>query len=181
MKESDIPDLIQHDPFMLAALRAVRTLDLPDWWIGAGFVRNKVWDVLHGRDRIPPGDIDVAYFDPGDLSEEREIEFQDRLEKIFPTGRWSVTNQVRMAVPNGDRPYTSTLDGIAHWTETATAVAVTLDDEDRVIFHACFGTADLFGMIVRPTPSFEKQPEKFRARVEAKDWKARWPMVRIEM
>ena len=48
-------------------LRAARALALPDWCIAAGFVRNRVWDHLHGI--VParlPADIDVIYYDAGD-------------------------------------------------------------------------------------------------------------------
>ncbi|WRQ77412.1 nucleotidyltransferase family protein [Pseudomonas saxonica] len=31
----------------------VRSLNLPDCWIGAGFLRNAVWDYLHGRSPSP--------------------------------------------------------------------------------------------------------------------------------
>ena len=37
---------------MLRALQAVARLDLPDAWIGAGFIRNAVWDALHGTGHV---------------------------------------------------------------------------------------------------------------------------------
>src|SRR5712664_2713902 len=43
-----IADIIAQDPVGMEQLRSVRTLDLPDWCIAAGFVRNRVWDHLHG-------------------------------------------------------------------------------------------------------------------------------------
>jgi hypothetical protein len=181
MQESDIPKRIEGDAAMMTILRATASLGLPDWWIGAGFVRNKVWDVLSGLNRTPPGDIDVVYFDPNDLSEDRELEYQDRLEASCATGKWSVTNQARMHVENGDEPYTSSLDAIAHWPETATAVAITLDDAGHVVFCAPCGAGDLLQMIVRPTPAFEKKLDVFRARLEKKNWSMKWPKVRIEV
>lgn len=180
MKETDIPTLIETDGQMMAVLRAVRSLQLPDWWIGAGFVRNKIWDVLHGQERTPPGDIDVVYFEPADLSPDKEIEYQNQLEKILPTGKWSVTNQARMHMENGDTPYASSLDAIGHWPETATAVAITLDNSDRVIFKATHGTDDLLKLIVRPTPTFKNRTEKYRDRVRKKNWQAKWPKLKIE-
>ena len=71
-----IADIIAQDPVGMKQLRAVRTLALPDWCIAAGFVRNRVWDHLHGiAPPRPPADIDVLYYDATDLSKEREAGF----------------------------------------------------------------------------------------------------------
>jgi uncharacterized protein len=179
MQESDIPKLIEADEFMINVLRTVRSLSLPDWWIGAGFVRNKVWDALSGGPQTPPGDIDVVYFDASDLSEETEQAHQKHLEEILPTGKWSVTNQARMHVENGDSPYISSLDAIAHWPETATAVAITLNNADLIIFQAPCGSEDLLNMTIRPTPCFTKKLEEFQRRLEKKRWDTKWPGVHI--
>ena len=43
-------------------LDVARTLGPPDGWIGAGFVRNAVWDHRHHRAPLPPaGDVDVVW------------------------------------------------------------------------------------------------------------------------
>ncbi len=53
--------IIQADPLRWHVLGVVRALHLPDCWIGAGFVRNAVWDYLHQRSRSPlDGDVDVV-------------------------------------------------------------------------------------------------------------------------
>ena len=60
----DIIELIKSDENMIEIIKLVSTLNLPDWWICAGFVRSKIWDTLHGfnnRTEIP--DVDVIYFD----------------------------------------------------------------------------------------------------------------------
>ena len=43
-----IARIIAEDAIAMEQLRAVRELALPDWCIAAGFVRNRVWDHLHG-------------------------------------------------------------------------------------------------------------------------------------
>ena len=56
---------IAEDPWRVRALEQVASLELPDAWIVAGFIRCRVWDVLHGYDEPPPpSDIDVVFFDP---------------------------------------------------------------------------------------------------------------------
>ena len=42
--ETAVRDLIAGQPWRRRALEAVAALDLPDGWIGAGFVRAPVWD-----------------------------------------------------------------------------------------------------------------------------------------
>ncbi|MGD9885270.1 MAG: nucleotidyltransferase family protein [Reyranella sp.] len=58
---TSIAAIITQDPVAMIQLRAVRELALPDWCIAAGFVRNRVWDHLHGI--VParePVDIDCC-------------------------------------------------------------------------------------------------------------------------
>lgn len=69
----DIVRIIQEDEWMMDILRSAQSLNLPDWWVCAGFVRSKIWDVLHEFDeRTPLSDIDVIYFDPSNIDEETE-------------------------------------------------------------------------------------------------------------
>jgi hypothetical protein len=56
----DVVDVIAHRPRMMRLLDAVEALSLPNCWIGAGFVRNAVWDRLHDNDIDVAGDVDVA-------------------------------------------------------------------------------------------------------------------------
>ena len=50
---ADIAAIVGRDPQAMAELRAARALTLPDWCIAAGFVRNRVWDTLIGRNEAP--------------------------------------------------------------------------------------------------------------------------------
>src|SRR5476649_826495 len=81
-------------PWFMRALDAVRTLGLGEWCIGAGAVRNLVWDALHER-REPSAlaDVDVAYFDAADLAPARDHALQARLHARAPELPWEVTNQ----------------------------------------------------------------------------------------
>ncbi|MGL5397083.1 MAG: nucleotidyltransferase family protein, partial [Shewanella sp.] len=40
-------------------LQCAQVHSMPQWCIAAGFVRNLVWDKLHGFDRQPLNDIDL--------------------------------------------------------------------------------------------------------------------------
>lgn len=156
-------------------------LGLPDCWIGAGFVRTPVWDRLHGYDRPTPlDDIDVVYFDPACLDPEAEQAQEARLRKALPDLPWSLRNQARMHLRNGDPPYRSTGDALRHWLETPTAVALRLAADGRPELLSPFGLDDLLNLVIRPTPHARaKRMAAFRERLAAKDWLATWPKVRV--
>jgi hypothetical protein len=173
--------LFATDESAMAILRAVAALKLPDWAIGAGFVRNRVWDALSGFTRpTPPSDIDVLYHDPSDVSPAREAAIEAELCVALPDAPWSVRNQARMHVKNGDPPYGSTENALRFWLETPTAVAVRLDEAGRLRLLAPHGLDDLFAFVVRPTPSGRARFDAYRRRVAEKNWPALWPGVRVE-
>jgi hypothetical protein len=178
---AELPALIASDRARMRVLAQVRELALPDCWVGAGFVRNLVWDHLHGYPASPlSGDIDVVWFDPHRAGAEHDTALERVLHERDGTLAWSVKNQARMHRRNADRPYRSAADAMAHWPETATAVGVRLDARGAVEIAAPLGLSDLFDLVVRPTPHFvaEKHPV-YLERIRAKDWQARWPRLRI--
>ncbi len=182
--ERDILALVAADAWMMAALAAVAGLGLPDAWIGAGFLRAAVWDRLHGyQARTPLDDIDVVYFDPGAPDPAAEAALERRLGARLPGLPWSVKNQARMHLRNGDAPYGSSAEALAHWLETPTAVALRLDQGGGLELLAPLGTEDLLGLVVRPTPHARAHKHRlaaYRARLEAKNWPAKWPRLTVD-
>ena len=176
----DIAHIIEQDAWMMKILFLVRGLHLPDWWIGAGFVRSKVWDYLHDyQERTPLPDVDVIYFDKNNLSEEIEEKYQDTLRKSMPEVEWSVTNQARMHAFKGDKPYKSAEEGLSHWVEIPTCVGAKVTDNDEVMITAPWGVEDLLGLIVRPNPHCRDNPDSFRRRMKQKNWPGKWPKLKI--
>ena len=170
---SDRPDIMDR-------LADVAALDLPDCWIGAGFVRSPVWDRLHGYTTptaVP--DIDVIYFDPDDPDPRAETVLEGRLRAMSPGLPWSVRNQARMHLRNGDDPYKGSCDAVGKWVETATAVAARVGANGAPELLAPHGVADLLGLVVRPTPHYRRRMAVFEQRVAAKNWTAVWPRLRI--
>jgi len=161
-------------------IAAARDLHLHDWAIGAGFVRNLVWDHLHGQtDPTPLNDIDVLFFDPDDLSRGREDRLQARLSDAMPGLPWSVRNQARMHLGNGDPPYGNTLHAMSCWLETATAVGVRQSAEGELDLLAPFGTADLFALRVAPTAAGLRKRQAYLSRVRSKGWLETWPRLEL--
>ncbi|MFA5123257.1 nucleotidyltransferase family protein [Zavarzinia sp.] len=168
--------LVAADPQRRQVLAQVRRLGLPQAWVAAGFVRNLVWDHLHGRPRALTGDVDVIWFDPAraDPAEDRAAEVL--LAEVSAGVAWSVKNQARMHVRNGDQPYASALDAMRHWPETATAVAVRLTGDGRIAVAAPFGLDDLFALRLVPTPAFAgARRAVIEARAKDKAWRRRYP------
>ena len=163
----------------MAMLRAVSRLGLSDCWIGAGFVRNLVWDRLHGYVQPTPlNDIDVLFFDPRDLSRTTERLHEARLRRSLPGLPWSVRNQARMHRRNKDAAYRSTCHALTFWAETPTAIAAALRGTGIAVI-APFGTEDLMGQTVRPTPRFRHKMAIYRARMAKKDWPSLWPRLTV--
>jgi hypothetical protein len=172
--------LLAGDAGLMAMLHAARGLGLPDWAVGAGAIRNRVWDRLFGLPDGPLADIDMLFFDAGDISAVREQEAEAALTALLPGLPWSVRNQARMHVRNGDAPYRDTADAIAHWLETATAVAVRLEADDGLTVIAPHGLADLLAGRLRPSPHGRGKPREYRARIATKGWQRRWPGLVVE-
>lgn len=174
-----VTSILESKPELVEVLTSVSELRLPDAWVGAGLIRNAVWDALSGTDAPrPPSDIDVVYFDSRDVARERDHAVEAALLAAHPGPRWSVKNQARMHERAGDPPYASRADAIGRWPETCTAIAARLV-KGRVEVLAPWGIADLLGLIVRPTPAFERRLEIFDARVSEKAWTKRWRGVTI--
>ena len=175
-----IADIIAQDPVGMEQLRAARTLALPDWCIAAGFVRNRVWDYLHGIvPPRPPADIDVLYYDAADLSKEREAVYEQRLQALLPGLPWQVRNQARMHEPKDLPPHRDTADAMTYWLETVTAVGVRLEADDRLTVVAPLGTDDLLGLCCRPTAFGRRRRHEYEARITTKRWRELWPKVRF--
>ena len=175
-----IARIIAEDAVAMEQLRAVRSLGLPDWCIAAGFVRNRVWDHLHGIvPARPPVDIDVIYFDATDTSTQREVAFETRLGAQMPLP-WQVRNQARMHVVKKDfPPHRDTAHAMTFWLETVTPVGVRLEADDSLIVVAPLGTNDLLNLRCRPTEFGRLRRSEYDERIASKRWRELWPKVQF--
>jgi len=171
--------------WFMAALAAVRELDLASWCIGAGAVRNLVWDSLHNYSapsQLP--DVDVAYFDASDPLPASEARLQRRLHKAMPGVPWEVTNQAAVHLwfeahfGHAVAPLASLAEAIATWPEYATCVGIRLNHDDSIEIIAPHGLRDLFDCVVRRNPA-RVSMETYRLRVEQKSYALRWPRVTV--
>lgn len=176
--ERAITEWLRSDPARMAVLRLASTLNLDGWCIAAGFVRNLVWDKLHGKCQPTPlNDIDLIYYDSSDTgaSVDRRLELRLQADLGLP---WSVKNQARMHARNFDRPYLSTCDAMSYWVEIETAVGVALSDDGEIEIVAPFGIDSLFERTITLNRKRPK-PCEFHARIETKKWLRLWPELQI--
>ncbi|MEM7563527.1 MAG: nucleotidyltransferase family protein [Pseudomonadota bacterium] len=177
-KEERIVCWIEADDLRMAALRAAASLGLNDWCIAAGFVRNLVWDQLHGISAYTPlNDIDLIYFDPADTNETRDKALESELEQLISMP-WSVKNQARMHIRNRDAPYCSTTDAMSFWVEVETAVGARLSSRGEVEIVSAFGVQSLFTKSITINSKRRKESD-FLARIESKRWLDHWPELEI--
>ena len=79
--------IVRASPRFMAWLRAARECCPPEWAIGAGAVRNLVWDHLTDRHN-PPSDVDVVFFGGAD-----EEEVEHCLRSRLPEVPWQAKDQ----------------------------------------------------------------------------------------
>jgi hypothetical protein len=182
MTEEDILELIKNDRQMMAIIQTAMGLGLPDCWISAGFIRNRIWDHLHDYNIVTPlDDIDVVYFDKNKIDKNIEKGYDLKLQQKISGVNWSVKNLARMHIPNNNEPYVDSTDAISKYTETPTSIAVAIRN-GNLILNTPHGIDDLVNLIVRPTPHYMTDKYYiYKNRIKTKNWLAKWPKLKIIM
>lgn len=178
-RAAELEAILRSSQWFEGVLRAARACAAPEWVVGAGVVRDLVWDG-QAFDPARVKDVDVAFLDAEDLSRERDQAVERRLAALLPGVRWDAKNQAavhtwyeqRFGVPV--EPLASIEEAVATWPETATSVAVRLLDDDRLQVIAPFGLDDLLDGVWRHNPRRATLTE-YRRRLATKQ---RWPAVR---
>ena len=173
--------IIRKEAWLMDALKNVRTLGLPDWYIAAGAIRNTVWNVLHNfLTQSHLKDIDVVYFDSHDLKGIKEKTSKLLLHNMQPSVQWDVVNQVKTSSFNSQcRNATSSCTSIAYWSETCTCVGVRLEEDDSITICAPHGLYDLFSLLVKPVPAPYQDLNLYAKRMKEKQWQNIWPTLTI--
>lgn len=178
--DAQITHWLAEDRLRRDALQLAAGLALPDWCIAAGFVRNLVWDRLHGYHQTTPlNDLDLVYYDPRNTEKDRDQHYERELvrQSALP---WSVKNQARMHRRNNDAPYQDCADAISYWVEVETAIGAFVTSANDIKLVAPFGLDSLFA----GTISYNKKRKNlplFYQRVSAKRWLSRWPALSINV
>ena len=175
---------VLQNPDIRAICKRWSAVNLPNAWLVAGALAQTVWNARFG---LPPGhgisDIDLIYFDPGDLTAAAEQAQAARIRALFPdVAPWiDVKNEARVhlwyAAKFGFaiRPYRSSRDAIDSFPSTATTLALRPAPHGPAL-HAPFGLDDLFAGVVRPNKRLITAAI-YAAKVAR--WRACWPGLDI--
>jgi hypothetical protein len=180
-------ELIRSSSWLVRVLEVVRDERISDAWVGAGVLRDLVWGELYGSGFSPDlvRDVDVAFFELGDLSRGHDGRVTDQLRRRLPGVPWEAKNQAAVHTWYADRfggegvdPLTSIHDAVGTWPETATAVAARLRADDVIEVCAPLGVDDLLNGIWRRNPRRVSIAESL-ARLRRHQPQARWPGVTV--
>lgn len=178
-------EIVLADPIVREALLRAHSLDLPQWRIVSGVLYNAVWNALTGR---PPGygtrDVDLFYFDAGDLSYEAEDRVIKHAAPAFAGLKLPVEirNQARVHLWYPQKfgrlcpPYASADDSIRHFASKTHAVGVRLEADGELDIAAPFGLDDIFSFRVTPNRALDNRDthEKKAARA-----RTAWPEIEV--
>ena len=178
--------IIENERWLMQLLLDIRKLGLKDWYVAGGAIRNTIWDVLHGYEkRTPLNDVDLVYFDEGNLNPQKDKLIEHKLRKVHQDVNWEVVNQARMKErivdQQGIKVISSTTDSISYWSDTSTCVGVRLEEDGSLSICAPHGLGDLMTLKVRPVPRPYTNSDLYKKRMLGKKWKDYWPKLTIEL
>jgi len=188
--------VVRRCPWLVDVLDVVR--DVGDdfglsCWVGAGAVRDLLWDSWYGvgAPRDPAAfdgtavkDVDVVFFDVDRTDPVLETEIEATLTRRRSDITWDATNQATVHVWYEDRfgvavaPLTSVTDGVGTWPETATTVAVAATPAGDIEILAPLGLHDLLAGVYRRNPR-RVSVDQYQRRIARLNPADRWPDVTV--
>lgn len=177
--------ILANQPDLMQRLRYLRQLK-PQAYLAAGVIRNLVWSQLHQQSYpISTIEIDVVYFEQNVAGGSWRLEQQQLSEALaqeFPDNDWDVINQAfvhqwyRTEQGQEIAAYTSLEHALSCWPETATAIAVALDQDDQFKLVAPLGLQDLMQLKLRWNDALVSH-EAFLQRIQEKKFLRKWPKL----
>lgn len=181
---AQLASILRESAVLYPILRKLPQLSLPNCYVCAGCIAQTVWNRRFGfSPEYGIDDIDIIYYDIGDMTKEGETETEARVRTVFPglPHRLDVKNEARVHLwyeqkfGYSIRPYVSTEDAILSFPTTATAVGARWTPSGLHIY-APYGLDDLLDGIIRPNKA---QVTQAIYRQKADKWLAKWPSLQI--
>ncbi len=174
--------MLTEDLYRMQCLAALKSQQLPQGYLAAGFLRNAIWNELHGYKKATPlNDIDVIYFNPSDTSKDTELNIERALTSQVPSAHWQVKNQARMHLNHGHNAYRDCEEAISYWVEQETCVAIRLcpnEGNDTFDMLAPYGLSSNFAGTISINPRHPRD-DVFTQRVKTKNWLVTWPQLTL--
>lgn len=154
-------------------------------YISAGVLRNWIWSILHEQIyQFEQTEIDVIYFDEFEIDHSVHRELSTFLQDKYPFITWDITNQAKVhewyRTEDGQsiKPLESIEEALSFWPETATAIAVRLNQNKELEIIAPFGLGDLFELKLRWNDRLVSRGV-FEQRIMRKEFLQRWHKLRV--
>lgn len=180
----DLKQMILEHAQLKCLLLQLNKIDAESY-LCAGIIRNWIWSSLHGQHYSFDGtEIDVIFYDEHENNRLKTKLLTSQLSKQFPKIQWDVTNQAKVhewyRTENGQSidPLISIEDALSYWPETATAIAVRMDEHDDIDVIAPFGLTDLFELKLRWNDRLVSRGV-FDQRIASKEFFKRWPKLTL--
>lgn len=180
---SEFKDILYNNENMMHILRTLRTFEAHAY-LAAGVIRNTVWAYLHEQSYdLEQTEIDVIFYDLQDKGH-KALELQKKMINRFPNIEWDITNQATVHLwyqtDQGESipPLKSLEDALSMWPETATCIALRLNEHDEFEYIAPFGLADLFELKLCWNQRLVSR-NIFLARLNKKKFLEKWPKLQI--
>jgi uncharacterized protein len=180
-----LADFIKTNEKVWHVLTNAHQLNLPNWYIGAGCLVQTVWNIQSGfSPEFGIKDIDLIYFDPFNLSKEKEQEVEKQVRGYFSkiSLEIDVKNQARVHLWYEQKfgypiqSYTSSEAAINTWPTTATSIAMRSEPNTSLSVYAPYGLNDVYGLIARANKT-QITEKIYLAKVER--WKSCWPSLTV--
>lgn len=180
---SELKDLLLQNEKILLILKTLKTF-APQAYLAAGVIRNTVWAHLHGQSYpLDQTEIDVVFYDALDKDLDAQ-QLQEKMKMEFPTIEWDITNQARVHLwyqtdKGSSIPQLSSIEhALSQWPETATAIAVRLNNQHEIECISPFGLVDLFELKLRWNERLVSRGV-FTHRVASKQFLTKWPKLTL--
>ncbi|KKS15846.1 MAG: hypothetical protein UU71_C0013G0035 [Parcubacteria group bacterium GW2011_GWB1_41_6] len=183
--EYRLKEILENSENIKKILNRALSLQMPNWYLGAGCIAQTVWNSLHNFDSDTGiNDFDLVYYDAEDISYESEDIYIRKSKELFKdiSIPVEIRNQARVhlwyekhfGLPI--KQYKSVEEAIASWPTTSTTIGVKYNNNGEFVVCAPNGLNDLFEMIVRPN-KVQITKEIYEGKVER--WVKIWPKLKI--
>jgi GrpB-like predicted nucleotidyltransferase (UPF0157 family) len=178
-KVSELVKILSKNNVVMDILKKAPTLEMKNWYLGAGCISQTVWNYKFGFDlNNGINDYDLVYFDESDTSYEAEDKYIQEGKKLFGDVPVEIRNQARVHLWykshfGGEiEPYESVEDAIRTWPTTSNAIGIRIDENENFKIFSPFGLSDLMGLIVRAN-KIKITEEIYMKKVDR--WTKVWP------
>jgi hypothetical protein len=98
---TELDGIVRASAWMMRVLQTIYAEQLPDAWTGAGVLRDLVWGERFGAGFEPAQvhDVDVAFYDPHELTRDHDDQITAQLRRRDPCVPWEAKNQAAVHFP----------------------------------------------------------------------------------